>query len=86
MATEIKPPIEPLKQTASTQTGRVLAMLKRAGSRGVFNYELTKISLQYTGRIFALRNEGHNILCERQYLKNGRASNTFKYTLISDKS
>ena len=85
MATEIKPPIEPMpKQKPLTQTGRVLQMLKQAGQRGVYNYELTKVSLQYTGRIYALRQEGHNILCERQLLRNGQASNTFKYILISE--
>ncbi len=80
----ILPPAEPQKPTASTQTGRVLQLLKRSGKRGVFNYELTKISLQYTGRIYALRHEGHNILSERQYLRDGRASGTWKYYLISE--
>lgn len=80
---EVKvPPIEPMSK-ASTQAGRILQMLKRAGQKGVMNYELSRVSLQYTSRIYALRHdEGHNILCEQTRLKNGRASNTFKYTLI----
>jgi len=62
-----------------TQHGRVLEMIKRPG--GAFNFELSRISLRYGGTIFELRKDGHNIVTERQYLKNGRASNTFLYRI-----
>jgi len=62
-----------------TQHGRVLEMIKRPG--GAFNFELSRISLRYGGTIFELRKDGHKIVTERQYLKNGRASNTFLYRI-----
>lgn len=62
-----------------TQHGRVLEMIKRPG--GAFNFELSRISLRYGGTIFELRKDGHNIVTERQYLKNGKASNTFLYRI-----
>jgi hypothetical protein len=65
-----------------TQHGRVLEMIKRPG--GAFNFELSRISLRYGGTIFELRKDGHNIVTERQYLKNGRASNTFLYRMAGD--
>lgn len=65
-----------------TQHGRVLEMIKRPG--GVFNFELSRISLRYGGTIFELRKDGHNIVTERQYLKNGKASNTFLYRMAGE--
>lgn len=62
-----------------TQEGKVLRMIKRPG--GAFNFELSRIALKYTSVISSLRKDGHEIVAERQYLKNGRASNTFKYRL-----
>jgi len=62
-----------------TQHGRVLEMIKRPG--GAFNFELSRISLRYGGTIFELRKDGHNIVADRQYLKNGKASNTWRYRL-----
>ncbi len=67
------------KLQAKTQEGRVLEMIKRPG--GAFNFELSRISLRYGGTIFELRKDGHNIVTERQYLKNGKASNTFLYRI-----
>lgn len=71
------PLIKPPKAIPTTQTGRVLAMIKRKG--GAFNYELSHIALKYTSVISDLRKDGHVITAERQYLKNGRASNTYRY-------
>lgn len=71
------------KPKAITQEGRVLEMIKR--KHGATNWELSHIALKYTSVISELRKEGHNIIAERQYLKNGRASNTYKYHLVSDK-
>lgn len=62
-----------------SQEGKVLAMIKRP--QGAFNFELSRIALKYTSVISSLRKDGHDIVAERQYLKNGRASNTFKYRL-----
>lgn len=66
------------KIKAATQEGRVLAMIKRPG--GAFNFELSRIALKYTSVISALRKEGHGISAHRQFLKNGKASNTYLYT------
>lgn len=66
------------KVKAATQEGKVLAMIKRPG--GAFNFELSRIALKYTSVISELRKEGHLITAHRQYLKNGRASNTYLYT------
>lgn len=65
-----------------TQEGRVLELIKRPG--GAYNFQLARIALKYTSVISALRKDGHNILAERQYLKNGRPSNTWKYYLIGN--
>lgn len=67
------------KTTAKTQSGRILELIKRPG--GAFNFELSRIALKYDSRIFELRRDGHAIVCDRQYLKNGRASNTFLYRI-----
>lgn len=66
------------KIKAATQEGKVLAMIKRPG--GAFNFELSRIALKYTSVISELRKEGHGITAHRQYLKNGKASNTYLYT------
>lgn len=65
------------KSTPVTQEGRVLAMVKRKG--GATNWELSRIALKYTSVISALRSDGHNIVAERQTLRNGKASNTWRY-------
>lgn len=62
-----------------SQEGKVLALIKR--STGAYNFELSRVALKYSSRIAELRKEGHQIIAERQYLKNGRASNTWKYRL-----
>ena len=70
------PPREKMKGV--TQHGRVLAMIKRPS--GAYNFELSRIALKYTSVISDLRKDGHRITAHRQYLKNGKASNTFLYT------
>lgn len=67
------------KTKAKTQSGRILELVSRPG--GAFNFELSRIALQFCARIHELREDGHAIICERQYLKNGKASNTFLYRL-----
>lgn len=77
---EVKPPIEPMPGIPKvSQESKVLAMIKRPG--GAMNHELSRISLRYGGTIHELRKDGHKIVTERQYLKNGRASNTFRYRM-----
>lgn len=69
----------PKKMKGVTQEGKVLALIKRP--EGAFNFELSRVALKYTSVISSLRKDGHEIVCDRQYLKNGRASNTFLYRL-----
>lgn len=70
------------KIKGATQTGKILALVKSPG--GAYNFELSRVALCYQKRVQELRESGHNIACERQYLKNGRASNTYKYYLIGE--
>lgn len=71
------------KMKGVTQEGKVLALIKRA--EGAYNFELSRIALKYTSVISSLRKDGHNIPPpERQYLKNGRASNTYLYRLADN--
>lgn len=74
-------PLPPREKPAKgvTQEGRVLAMIQRPG--GAYNFELSRFALKYTSVISELRKDGHDIVAERQYLKNGKASNTFRYRL-----
>lgn len=66
-----------------SQEDRVLKMLRKAGKKGVANYEFPRRGiLRYSARIGDLRGYGHNISCERIKLKNGRATNVFRYYLI----
>lgn len=65
-----------------TIQGKVLALIKRP--RGAFNFELSRISLKYTSTISELRKDGHEIIAERQYNTNGKASDTWRYYLIGD--
>lgn len=71
------PPREKIKGV--TQEGKVLALIKR--STGAFNFELSRVALKYTSVISDLRKDGHDIIADRQYLKNGKASNTWKYRI-----
>lgn len=73
------PPREKLKGKGFTQEGKVLALIKRPG--GAYNFELSRVALKYTSVISSLRKDGHEIVADRQYLKNGRPSNTWKYRL-----
>lgn len=67
------------------QTSKIIKMLWKAGKRGVYNYEFPKHGiLRYSARINELRADKYNILCERVYLNNGRATNVFRYTLINE--
>lgn len=71
------PPREKIK--GASQEGKILAMIQRP--QGAYNFELSRVALKYTSVISALRKEGHDIVADRQYLKNGRASNTWKYRI-----
>lgn len=73
------PPRDTKKLKGLTQEGKVLALIQRPG--GAYNFELSRVALKYTSVISELRKDGHDIIAERQYLKNGRASNTYRYRL-----
>lgn len=73
------PPRDTKKLKGFTQEGKVLALIQRPG--GAYNFELSRVALKYTSVISELRKDGHDIIAERQYLKNGKASNTYRYRL-----
>ena len=73
------PPVDKSKLKGLTQEGKILAMIKRPG--GAYNFELSRFALKYTSVISELRKDGHDIVADRQYLKNGRASNTWRYRI-----
>lgn len=73
------PPVDKSKLKGLTQEGKILAMIKRPG--GAYNFELSRFALKYTSVISELRKDGHDIVADRQYLKNGKASNTWRYRL-----
>ena len=73
------PPVDKAKMKGLTQEGKILAMIKRPG--GAYNFELSRFALKYTSVISELRKDGHFIVADRQYLKNGKASNTWRYRI-----
>lgn len=67
-----------------SQTGKVLKMLRKAGKRGVENHKFPEARiLRYSARIAELRQEGHNIYCERVFIR-GKATGIFKYYLTEE--
>ena len=64
-----------------TQEQKVLRALIKADTFGLTNYELSRLALKYTSVVSDLRKNGHNIICMREKLSNGRASNTYRYYL-----
>lgn len=75
----VPPVIDREKFKALTQEGKILHLIKRPG--GAMNFELSRVSLRYGASVFNLRRDGYDIITERQYLKNGRASNTYRYRM-----
>lgn len=73
------PPVDKKQLKGLTQEGKILALIKRPG--GAYNFELSRFALKYTSVISELRKDGHDIVADRQYLKNGKASNTWRYRL-----
>lgn len=73
------PPVDKSKLKGLTQEGKILSMIKRPG--GAYNFELSRFALKYTSVISELRKDGHDIVADRQYLKNGKASNTWRYRI-----
>ena len=73
--------LDKLTSKKLTQEERVLRTLIKADTFGVTNYQLSKLALKYTSVISDLRKEGHNIVCVRDKLPNGRASSTYRYYL-----
>ena len=73
--------LEKLTGKKLTQEQRILRALIKADTFGLTNYQLSKLALKYTSVISDLRKKGHNIICVREKLPNGRASNTYRYYL-----
>lgn len=70
----------------SSQGSRIIEMLKKSKRHGVENYKFPQAHiLDYTARISELRQDGHNILAERQKVK-GRSTGVWVYHLIEDRS
>lgn len=68
-----------------TQLNRAYRVLKKAGSRGVKNYEFASQGfLRYSHYVKELRADGHHITAERLKLPNGRWSNVWLYRLEDD--
>lgn len=66
---------------------RFAKYMEKYGRRGVTNHELARQGfLRYSHYVKVCRDQyGMNILTERQYLPNGRATNVYKYYLIKEK-
>jgi len=73
--------LEKLMGKKLTQEQKILRTLIKADTFGVTNYQLSRLALKYTSVISDLRKEGHNIVCVREKLPNGRSSNTYRYYL-----
>ena len=73
--------LEKLTGKKLTQEQRILRALIKADTFGLTNYQLSKLALKYTSVVSDLRKDGHNIICVREKLPNGRASNTYRYYL-----
>lgn len=68
-----------------TQTTRVLKLLRSNKVQGVPNYKFARAGmLRYGAYIKDLRDDGYNILTQRDKLPNGRASNVWRYFLLED--
>ena len=69
-----------------TQVNRTYKLLKKAGSRGVHNYEFPEHRLlRYSHYIKVLRDEYDcHITVERLKLPNGKASNVYLYKLVGE--
>lgn len=68
-----------------SQSSTIIKMLRKAGQRGVYNYQFPEARiLRYSSRIRELRADGYNIVCERIKLPNGRVTSVFRYILIEE--
>jgi len=65
-----------------SQSAKIIEVLKKAGNKGVTNYQLARLSLKYSSRISELRHDGYNIYAERQhFMFSKRFSGTWRYYL-----
>lgn len=69
-----------------SQLTTAVKLMRKAGKKGLPNYEFPRNRiLRYSQVIKTLRDEhGMNILVEREYLPNGRATNVYRYILIEE--
>ena len=63
-----------------TQASRILSILQLAGERGVPNWKLAEVGLQYNARIFDLRKKGYDIRKRRLYAED-EATEVYYYYL-----
>lgn len=68
-----------LMEKKLSKPARILKLLKQ--TEGATNFDLSRISLNYTRRISDLRRNGHKILAVRQVAHDGSMSNTWRYYL-----
>lgn len=73
--------LEKLMGKKLRQEQKVIRALVKADTFGLTNYQLSKLALKYTSVVSDLRKNGHNIVCVREKLPNGRATNTYRYYL-----
>lgn len=66
---------------------RFAKYMEKYGRKGVTNHELARQGfLRYSHYVLVCRTQyGMNILTERQYLPNGRATNVWTYRLVTEK-
>lgn len=71
---------------SSTQCSKILKVLRKNKVNGVANYRFPQMGiLCYSKRIQELREDGHNILAERQKI-NGRSTGVWYYHLIEEQT
>lgn len=70
-----------------TRQLRFARFMEKYGIRGITSVELSRQGfLRYSHYVKVCRDQyDMNILTERMYLPNGRATNVYKYTLIKEK-
>lgn len=69
-----------------SQHTKIIKMLRKNNKYGLPNYKFPEARiLKYSSRISELRQDGHNIIAEREWI-NGRATGVFRYFLIEEQT
>ena len=73
-----------VKDKKLSQEALMLKELRKAGSKGILNYQFPKMRiLSYTKIISNLREEGWNIVKDRMYV-DGKATGVYRYVLVEE--